>query len=524
LAISFEGLAVFPPVGQDEPWIAAAPFKLATEGVFGSDLFAGYYGVDQHNYQHPPLFPLVQAVVFRVAGVGVFQMRFLPVAFGALLLAASYRVGSQTGGQATGLLAAVLLLALRLGAGQDETGIPLLDSGRINRYDVAVPVFGLLALWQFNRAEERPSPTAYLSSGGLIGLAGLSHLYGLFWLPVLWVIGWVQHGLAYWRRSAPYLMLAGIGAVWLPWLLFIASGWEDFLGQSRFVADRLDVFNPRFYLENLVHEIDRYHWLDLRTPLGWPYLDRPGAWLAIFATPVAVAVLGWQGWKRGDKRASSLALALVMQSLLFATLLKVKSDSYVIALWPLTVVSLAWLGAWMWNQWSNRWARGLLLALLCLVLLEGVGRIAHRRDVLVETTPYDQFTAQVAELIPPGARVLGLPHYWLGLRAYPFRTWLLPVLYARSETYTPTLTMDEALERIDPDVILLDRPMQVYFDDLAGAGRSEHDLYVGFQCFMAAHDARLVGVIEDTTYGPVAVYGLEDPVERIEPTSSECTP
>ena len=36
LAVSLEHLAVFPPVGQDEPWIAAAPYKLAAEGVCGN--------------------------------------------------------------------------------------------------------------------------------------------------------------------------------------------------------------------------------------------------------------------------------------------------------------------------------------------------------------------------------------------------------------------------------------------------------------------------------------------------------
>jgi 4-amino-4-deoxy-L-arabinose transferase-like glycosyltransferase len=511
LVVTLDGLAVFPPVGQDEPWIAAAPYKLATEGVYGSDLFAGYYGVDRHNYQHPPLFPLLEALVFRAAGVGVYQMRFLPVAFGALLLAATFLVGSQAGGTRTGLLAAVLLLALRLGAGHDETGVPLLDSGRINRYDIAVPVFGLLALSVFNRAAEQPGPKAYLLAGVLIGLASLSHLYGIFWLPSLWLIGWFRHGWRYWRRREPYLLLAGIGAAWLPWFLFIASGWQDFRGQARFMADRFDILNPHFYIENLVHEIDRYQGLDLRSPAGWPYLDRPGAWLAICGIPVAVAVLGWQGWKQRDWRSSSLAVAFVTQSLLFAALLKVKSDSYLIALWPLAVLCLAWLGVWIWNRGSKRWARMALLALLCLVLLEGAGRIAHRRAVIARTTPYDQLAAQIAELLPPGACVLGLQHYWLGLHAYPFRTWLLPVLYAMPEYYTPALAMDEALERVDPDVILLDPPMRAYFDELAGAGHPRHALYRGFQRFMVAHNAAVLGVIEDATYGTLVVYGLEDP-------------
>src|SRR5262249_59943835 len=53
-------LAVYPPIGEDEPWIAAAPYKLATEGALGSDLFTGYYGMERHHFEQMPLFPLLQ--------------------------------------------------------------------------------------------------------------------------------------------------------------------------------------------------------------------------------------------------------------------------------------------------------------------------------------------------------------------------------------------------------------------------------------------------------------------------------
>jgi hypothetical protein len=43
-------LANLPPVSADEVWIFSASFKLATEGVLGSDLFQGFYGADRHYY------------------------------------------------------------------------------------------------------------------------------------------------------------------------------------------------------------------------------------------------------------------------------------------------------------------------------------------------------------------------------------------------------------------------------------------------------------------------------------------
>ncbi|HSM57951.1 MAG TPA: hypothetical protein VK879_17485, partial [Candidatus Sulfomarinibacteraceae bacterium] len=122
-AVSLDGLAVYPPVGEDEPWIAAAPFKLATEGVFGSDLFAGYYGMAQRHYQHQPAFHLLQAGVFRLAGVGVFQMRFLPVTLGLLLLPLSFAVGRQMKGRGVGLLTVGLLCVLRFSGDPGASGV-----------------------------------------------------------------------------------------------------------------------------------------------------------------------------------------------------------------------------------------------------------------------------------------------------------------------------------------------------------------------------------------------------------------
>jgi hypothetical protein len=118
-------------------------------GVYGSDLFAGYYGVDRHNYQHMLLYPLLQAAVFKGAGVGVLQMRLLPVLFGLALLLIVFLAGKELGDRRVGVLAVVLLLGLRVWTGSDATGILLLDRARVNRYDIAVPVFGLLALWAY---------------------------------------------------------------------------------------------------------------------------------------------------------------------------------------------------------------------------------------------------------------------------------------------------------------------------------------------------------------------------------------
>src|SRR5262245_21755398 len=111
--VSINHLAAFPPVGEDEPWIAAAPFKLAAQGVYGSDLFAGYHGMDRHNFDHMPLYPLFEAGVFKLLGAGTFQMRLLPVSLGLVLLLLVAAVGWQLGGPGVGTLAAALMIGMR---------------------------------------------------------------------------------------------------------------------------------------------------------------------------------------------------------------------------------------------------------------------------------------------------------------------------------------------------------------------------------------------------------------------------
>lgn len=70
-------LANFRPVSSDDVWIMSASYKLATEGVFGSDIYAGFFNADQHYFIALPVHHVRQAIVFRLAGAGVAQARWV---------------------------------------------------------------------------------------------------------------------------------------------------------------------------------------------------------------------------------------------------------------------------------------------------------------------------------------------------------------------------------------------------------------------------------------------------------------
>ena len=372
-------------MGQDEPWIAAAPYKLATSGILGSDLFTGYYGMEHHHLQHMPVYPLAQAAIFRIFGAGVIQMRALPVACGLLLLAAVFLVGSQTGDERVGAIALTLMLVLRIAEGGQQTGVLLLDSARINRYDILVPVFGLLALWTFNRAERDRRDALYLLAGVLAGLSSLTHLYGGFWLPILFGLLMVRRGRELLRERAGWLLLAGFALPWIPWAALIAAHWQDFAGQMRMAPGRFDLLDPRFYIDNTLHGDGPLSigWT-LRTLRGLPMV-RIGAWTMAIGVPAALAVIAWTR-RSISPPAIALAIAALLQTTLFAVLLKAKFAAYMIALWPLGALLLAWLAIALWDRRSPA-IRLVLVVWLALIGAESGTRVAEARAAAREATP-----------------------------------------------------------------------------------------------------------------------------------------
>src|SRR5437868_1242790 len=93
LVVELRHLDAVPQVYEDEPWQASTAYSLATKGVFGSELFSGYHGMEQRYYGFMPLHPLLLAGIFKVAGVGLVQARLETVALGAITLVLTFLAG-----------------------------------------------------------------------------------------------------------------------------------------------------------------------------------------------------------------------------------------------------------------------------------------------------------------------------------------------------------------------------------------------------------------------------------------------
>ncbi|HEY4684751.1 MAG TPA: glycosyltransferase family 39 protein, partial [Dehalococcoidia bacterium] len=247
-------LANHPAVTDDEIWVFSAAYKLANEGVFGSDMFAGFYGADEHYYFNMPAQQFVVAASFKLIGAGVAQARLVGVLYGVATLVLTYLLARRLYGPAAAVLSLGLLLFLRLNMGFD-TGLPLQELAANMRYDLAPVPFllaGCLLLL------DAPSRARSMAAGALFGLAVLFQFYAAFLFPIAVLFLWLEALPRQERLRLIGGLLGAAALVGLPYGVYILSDYTDFKGQAGTIDRRADFDRPGFYLDNLADEPDRF--------------------------------------------------------------------------------------------------------------------------------------------------------------------------------------------------------------------------------------------------------------------------
>jgi hypothetical protein len=499
LALELRHLDAVPRVYEDEPWQASVAVQLLRDGVFGSQLFAGLANMDQRYYGFLPLHPLLLALDFRLLGVGLAQARLEPVILSALTLALTGALGARLYDAWVGALAVVLLVFGRwTGLTYLQlTGIPLVDLARIARYDPLVPVLGLAALHAWLSARDRDARAWYVAAGALAGLAGLAHLYGLFWIPALLLLTWFDG-----RRAPLAWLVAGATVPWLPYLGYVLTDLPDWRAQTATYAERFGLLDPRWYLTNVLTEYHRY---GPGLGSGGPArLARVGFWTLAIALPIALAGLVWHAVRMGDAAARALVVPALLLPALFALLIYLKLVNYTLVELPLFALAIAWLATRSWRHPGRpALVRPVLAALLLAIVAEGVVALSSLERAATMTTPYPAFIARVRQRIPSGARIVALHTYWFGLEDHDVRSFLVPITWADPRSQVPPVPLDEGLDRIAPDIVLLDARLRDYFaTDGAGDGAQ-------FDGWLERRHARLIDQIDDPTYGRVDVYQVD---------------
>jgi hypothetical protein len=489
LASGLRHLDTVPQVYEDEPWQASTAYKLATHGVFGSDLFAGFFDMDQRYFGFMPLQPLLLATTFKLVGLGLAQARLETVLLTALTLALTFLLGARLFHPWVGALAVGLLVLVRwTGLTYVQlTGIPLVDFARIARYDPLVPVIGLTALHAYISARASSRLWPYALTGVLAGLSGLAHVYGLFWVPALVILSIWDRA----RRASTALIVLGALVPWLPYAAYVLGDLADWHGQTAVYAPRAEVLNPAWYAANVVDEYHRYG--PGLGPPGPAWLLRPGFWLLVIAVPLSLFALVRRALT-GDVAARTLVVPALLFPLLFAVTITLKLVNYTLIELPLFAVAIGWGVVQFWC--AAAWSKPVLALAAAAVLVEGGTALLRLEQAAATTTPYPTFVAEVRHDVPPGTRVLGLHSFWIGLQDHDYRSFLVPLNLA--DLGVP---LDQALDDVDPDLVLLDARMRAYFDSPGAAADG-----VLFRAWLARHDGELVGRVEDPTYGLMEIY------------------
>ncbi|PYV18661.1 MAG: hypothetical protein DMG07_03445, partial [Acidobacteria bacterium] len=501
-ALSLWHLDRLPVLQEDEPWILSPGYKLFTRGTYGSDLFAGLCGMERHYLEFMPLMSLLEGAVARVLGFGVVQMRLVPVALGVATVALAWRIARSLAGPAAAGLTALLLLLWQWGPGRHPvlaTGIPLVDLCRSARYDILVAPLGLAAWWFWHRSRR---PSGAFLAGTLAGLAGLAHLYGLFWIAALGldhiagpaISGDEPDRSRIWRLLAGALLPCGL------WGGYALSHWSDLRAQMWINRREFDLTRAGFFIESLLNEAHRYA-LGVRHP---ETLLRAGFWLLVLGVPAALVWLSARAFGRRDRASRALVIPSLVLPLLLALLVRNKRFDYLASVAPLFAILLGWGLARLIE--ARGYSRAVAVALLGILGAQGAWAIARaHRDAARLPAPANLFRALRLE-IAPGSRVLGRLRYWIALRDAEYRAFGLPFLLSDPRSSPVPISLEEALSQTAPDFVLIDAPLaRALSGDSSHAASARRD---EFWAYMRRRGARLVREIPDVPDGPLRVYRL----------------
>jgi 4-amino-4-deoxy-L-arabinose transferase-like glycosyltransferase len=426
-------LANYPPWSNDEGELMAAGYKLATQGVLGSDMYVGFFQADQHLLETLPLQDVLQAISFRLFAPGVTQARLVSLLAAIIIVWVVGWLALRWYGLGVAILSELLLVAWRSNLTGASDGLPLLGVARTARYDVLAVAAAWLALGTLDAALRKPTLTRGLLTGAFSGLAALSQFFGAFVLPMV-LAGWIVNRSRLRLPALPKWIIVGFALSVAPYAVYCAANRGDLVGQLSVYGDRGNVVAAGFLPHTLMSEPARY------APLvtGWPpsadvfgaeLSDHPmSPWLLVLNFLPALAYVGWRARKSGAFGDRLLLCSVVCFGGLLWLLDETKTPLYALLLLPsicvcLSVGSVA-LTQSSWRHFRQFWVRTSIVSAIAIVCVGLVLESAHAFAVdwtqAGNVTPYLPLGEQIDTALSPGGVVLGPERWWWALHGHPY--------------------------------------------------------------------------------------------------------
>jgi hypothetical protein len=527
--VNLIGLDRVPFANADEAWIAEPGLRFWQGDGFVSRLHAGFFGTERHYLVVAPVFSLITGWMIWIFGHGIVQVRLVSLTMAALTAAFTYRLGRTLLSPRHGLIAVLLLTWCRTGPYQWEarqSGIVLTDFGRLARYDIAVPFFGLIGVllilpWLIRDTADTADTAdvamrrlplwlrlRFLIAGVCAGLATASHPMGLIWIVTL-AVACVVAARARQTVSAAIAPIAwillGAGVVMMPWLLCAYAGWDDLIGQQQLHGHRLRLGDPWFYVSNVLTEWRRYISIARGMQFGIP-----GVWLLVCGGAAGVVAL-LIGPRAAHLRV--ILAALLTGFLLLALGERDKWVFYLASMWPWIALTAA-IGFEAAVRSPRRVLSIATIALLVLGCLDGVRAEVELARKAAERTSYTAVADRLATHIPRDARVMGLPTWWFALepQVRDYRSLTVPMFFLEIDD-PEGRTFTGKLEAVGADVLLLDQAMIDYirgpraaWAQAQGPG-TRNPGAEDFERFIATRGVRRVD-LSDPSYGRFEIHYL----------------
>jgi|GEM_PF-1206908 len=481
-------LTVYPPVFIDEIWNANAAWNWLKTGVNFDSMHTGT--LDQFGYEWvrwPIIGNVPYLASFALLGLGLFQARLVSWVFGLILLLATIMVGRRSYSLVTGMLAALLL----------SLSSPFLQASHYARWDIMLAAVAVVSYGIALIALQENKWWAHLLAGLLVGLSVDIHQNA-----ILYALGLVAMYLALYKARVfrqPGTWLAAAGG--LLGIAFYVAGHIlpspsayfslfslSFAGPHKVPVQSLNLLD---LLASARAELGRYHFFE--NSLDFVLIGASIAYLAVRRS-----------------QADRLLLAFTAATFAgFVLFIGNKHDIYAILLYPFFILMVAETLATLIREGQGLSKERVFASVfLALLLLSGVVRYA-RPVYASRAYDYSKITDRIASVIPPRARVMGYPKWWLGLADYDYRSSLNLTYYHYQNGYSLT----EGLEAIRPDIIILDQENLQYWlvDEGYFPSGPGFDLYKlprqEFEGFLAQR-GQLILEFSDPWHGEFEIYAI----------------
>lgn len=520
-------LANYRVVTADDVWIMSVSYKLARQGILGSDLYAGFFNAEQHYFISLPFYHFLQALSFKLAGVGIAQARYVNVLSAVGLLWAvswlSYRWYGVKVALVTGLLI-VFWRSYLVGGGYYGYGNALLEVARAGRYDLPALTLIWLTIVGLDKLHHRPHWLTAFAVGIGSGLAALTQFFGLFVFPLV-VAMWGWHNLPSdpKTRSLSYNIMLWISTGFLltllPYGLYLANHAADAASQTLVIKQNRAEFNQfNFYLDNLRREPYRYIWAGL-SPQSlslWPVsLNRPfglGPALLLAGIWPSLIYLGYR-LKRQRRVGDRIVLfGLVIFFALLTLLEATKAPIYSILFLPPLCIALA--AGWVdlvhwWNSGKARhflahWAlAGLIIGIPTLAIIEGMGGYWIDYQQAIREMGYLEAGREIKAYLAPNARILSAERWWWALHDHPYLSTnnLFGRWVAHTDDNDETSDFADMVRQIQIDTVIVNDNVR------DGLPLYPQELQRQFQQFLADCGS-LVTELTFENYGFIEIYHI----------------